>query len=246
MSVRERTAGVVVIGNEILSGKVVDTNSPFLAQELRKLGVALRRIVTIPDELDLIASTVREFHERFDHVFTSGGVGPDARRRHHRGHRARARPPRDPPPRDGEQHPRASCPGELNAAHLKMAEVPEGAELLQDENLNFPTIRVENIYILPGIPEILRKKFAGLRALFADTPYHLKVIYTSFSESMIAESLNQTVVEFPELLLGSYPKIGDPEYMVKLTMESKDGQYVQRAFDRLLFLLPAGSVVRTE
>jgi molybdopterin-biosynthesis enzyme MoeA-like protein len=85
-----------------------------------------------------------------------------------------------------------------------------------------------------------------LGARFAVEPYHLKVIYTSFSESMIADSLNQTVVEFPELLLGSYPKIGNPEYMVKLTMESKDGQYVQRAFDRLLLLLPAGSVVRTE
>ena len=85
-----------------------------------------------------------------------------------------------------------------------------------------------------------------MRALFASTPYHLRVIYTSYSESMIADSLNQTVSEFPELLLGSYPKMGDPEYMVKLTMESKDDAYVQRAFDRLLFLLPAGSVVRTE
>jgi FAD synthetase len=245
VSARERTAGVVVIGNEILSGKVTDTNSPFLAEELRKLGVSLRRIVTIPDELDVIAQTVREFHEAYDHVFTSGGVGPT----------------HDDVTIEGIarglgrrviQHPemvaniKSFVPGALNAAHLKMAEVPEGAELLEDENLRFPTIRVENIYILPGIPEILRKKFIGLRSRFAVEPYHLKVIYTSFSESMIAESLNQTVVEFPDLLLGSYPKIGDPEYMVKLTMESKDGHYVQRAFDRLLHLLPAGSVVRTE
>jgi molybdenum cofactor synthesis domain-containing protein len=245
VSVAERTAGVVVIGNEILSGKVTDTNSPFLAQELRKLGVSLRRIVTIPDELDIIAQAVREFHETFDHVFTSGGVGPThddvtiegiARGL---GRRVIRHP-------DMESNIRQFVQGELNAAHLKMAEVPEGAELLTDENLRFPTIRVENIYILPGIPEILRKKFEGLRPLFAAEPYHLRVIYTRFSESMIAESLNQTVVEFPDLLLGSYPKIGDPEYMVKLTMESKDAPYVQRAFDRLLVLLPAGSVVRTE
>ena len=118
--------------------------------------------------------------------------------------------------------------------------------LVADENLGFPTIRVENIYILPGIPEILRKKFVGLRHLFAAAPYHLRVIYTSYGESMIAASLNQTMTEFPELLLGSYPKMGDPEYMVKLTVESKDGDYVQRAFDRLLKLLPAGCVVRTE
>jgi len=245
VSVAERTAGVVVIGNEILSGKVADTNSPFLAVELRQLGVSLRRIITIPDELDIIASTVREFHQSYDHVFTSGGVGPThddvtiegiARGL---GRRVIRHP-------EMESNIRSFVQGELNAAHLKMAEVPEGAELLPDETLRFPTIRVENIYVLPGIPEILRKKFVALRSLFAVEPYHLRVIYTSYSESMIAESLNQTVVEFPDLLLGSYPKIGDPEYMVKLTMESKDGHYVQRAFDRLLLLLPAGSVVRTE
>lgn len=245
MSTSEPTAGVVVIGNEILSGKVADTNSPFLAVELRKLGVSLRRIITIPDELDVIAKTVREFSETYDHVFTSGGVGPTHDDVTIEGiaiglGRQVIRHP------DMESNIRRFVQGELNAAHLKMAEVPEGAELLRDENLGFPTIRVENIYILPGIPEILRKKFAGLHSLFADAPYHLKIIYTSYSESMIAESLNQTVAEFPDLLLGSYPKIGDPEYMVKLTMESKDGQYVQRAFDRLLVLLPAGSVVRTE
>ena len=72
----DRTAGIIVIGNEILSGKVVDTNSPFLARELRSLGVTLLRILTIPDDVETIAAAVREFHTSFDIVFTSGGVGP--------------------------------------------------------------------------------------------------------------------------------------------------------------------------
>ena len=72
----DRTAGILVIGNEILSGKVVDTNSPFLCRELRALGVTVRRILTIPDELDAIAAAVAEFHAGYDFVFTSGGVGP--------------------------------------------------------------------------------------------------------------------------------------------------------------------------
>src|SRR5215470_9329724 len=72
----DRTAGIVVVGNEILSGKVTDTNSPFLARELRRLGVTLLRILTIPDEVDVIAAAVREFHRAYDVVFTSGGVGP--------------------------------------------------------------------------------------------------------------------------------------------------------------------------
>jgi len=72
----DKTAAIIVIGNEILSGKVVDTNAAFLCQELRALGVTLRRILVIPDELDAIAEAVRDYHSTFDVVFTSGGVGP--------------------------------------------------------------------------------------------------------------------------------------------------------------------------
>jgi FAD synthetase len=242
---RDRTAGIVVIGNEILSGKVTDSNSPFLAAELRRLGVTLRRVTTVPDELDDIAATVRWFHQSFDLVFTSGGVGPThddvtiegiARGL---GRRVIRHP-------EIESALRRFYKDEVNDARLKMSEVPEGAELLHDTNLGFPTIKLENIYILPGIPEILRAKFLAVRERFAVDPYHLRVIYTRHGEGTIAEYLNQAMAEFPDLMLGSYPKIGDPEYAVKLTMESKDGEYVQRAFDRLIALLPAGSVVRTE
>jgi molybdopterin-biosynthesis enzyme MoeA-like protein len=127
-----------------------------------------------------------------------------------------------------------------------MAEVPEGAELIADVSLNFPTIRVENIYILPGIPEIFRSKFDGLKSRFSADPYCLKVVYTRIGEGTIAECLNDTMRAFPELLLGSYPKIDHPEYMVKVTLESKDAGYVGRAFAYLLTVLPEGSVVRTE
>ena len=70
------TAGFLVIGNEILSGKVVDTNSPFLAKELRKIGVDLERILTIPDDIDVIAEETRKMSEAYDYVITSGGIGP--------------------------------------------------------------------------------------------------------------------------------------------------------------------------
>lgn len=240
-----RTAGIVVIGNEILSGKVTDSNSPFMASELRALGVELRRITTIPDELDVIGDTVREFSGAFDVVFTSGGVGPTHDDVTIEGiARGFDRPVVRHP--ELEAGLRRYLGDRLNAAHLKMAEVPEGAELVPDSNLGFPTVLFGNVYILPGIPEILHKKFEGLRARFRDAPWHLHVIYTSQGESTIAESLNQVVREFPDLMLGSYPKIGDAEYLVKLTIESKDEAYARRAFDRLVALLPSGSVVRTE
>jgi molybdenum cofactor synthesis domain-containing protein len=241
----DRTAGILVIGNEILSGKVVDTNSPFLTRELRSLGVTVRRILTIPDELDEIAAAVAEFHRAYDLVFTSGGVGPThddvtiegvARGL---GRRVIRHPAI-------ETRLREFYKDKTNDARLRMADVPEGTELIVDGRLGFPTLKCENLYILPGIPEILEQKFTALRERFASTPYFLRVVYTREGEGSIAEHLNATMAAFPELLLGSYPKIGDPEYAVKLTLESKDRDYVERALAHLLALLPADAVVRAE
>jgi molybdopterin-biosynthesis enzyme MoeA-like protein len=134
----------------------------------------------------------------------------------------------------------------VNEARLKMAEVPEGSELIVDQRFGFPTVQCENFYLLPGIPEIFEQKLAALKERFSATPYVLHVVYTRDGEGTIAEHLNATVAAFPDLLLGSYPKIGDPEYAVKLTLESKDPAYVQAALAYLLARLPADGVVRTE
>ena len=241
----DRTAGILVIGNEILSGKVVDTNSPFLARELRALGVTVLRILTIPDELDEIAAAVAQFHRDYDLVFTSGGVGPTHDDVTMEGvARGLGRRVIRHPAIEGKL--REVFGDKINEARLRLSEVPEGAELIVDGRLGFPTIKCENIYILPGIPEILEKKFEALRDRFAAAPYFLRVVYTREGEGAIAEHLNATLAAFPELLLGSYPRIGDPEYTVKLTLESKDRAYVERALAHLLGLLPRESVVRTE
>ena len=241
----DRTAGIVIIGNEILSGKVTDTNSPFLARELRKLGVTVQRMTTIPDDVDVIGATVRLFSDTFEIVFTSGGVGPT----------------HDDVTMEGVargfgrkviRHPeldkrlREYLGKNANEARMRMADVPDGAELIVDARLGFPTVKCENFYILPGIPEILEQKFDAIRDRFAAAPYYLRVIYTREGEGAIAEHLNDTVAKFPELLLGSYPRWGDPEYSVKLTLESKDEDYTERALAHLLGLLTPDAVVRTE
>ena len=242
---RDLLAAIIVIGNEILSGKVVDTNAPFLTRELRAIGVTLKRILTIPDEVDEIAEAVKEFRPRYDVVFTSGGVGPT----------------HDDVTMEGiakglgrrlVRHPaietrlREFYKEHVNDARLKMSEVPEGAELLVDGRLGFPTVKCENFYILPGIPELFEQKFEALRERFSATPYTMRVVYTREGEGSIAEHLNATLAAFPELLLGSYPKLSHPEYTVKLTLESKDPEYVDRALAHLLRLLPAEAIVRTE
>jgi molybdenum cofactor synthesis domain-containing protein len=237
-----KTAGILLIGNEILSGKITDVNAAYLCRELRPLGVDVRRITVIPDEVDLIAREVAAFSGDFDHVFTSGGVGPT----------------HDDVTIEGVargmgvpvvRHPVLAGLLEryygdrLNEANLRMAEVPEGAELV-GENLRFPCVKIRNVYVLPGVPEIFRQKFDAIRDRFHDEPFHLKNVFVGIGEGTLADYLNDLLRDFPLLMLGSYPEFSNPEYRVKVTLESRDRAYVERALEQFLRRLPAAAVVR--
>ena len=237
------TAAMVVIGNEILSGKVTDTNSAFLARQLRSVGVSLERIIVIPDNVDTIARLVREYAGWFTYIFTSGGVGPTHDDITIEGI-AKAFGRRvviDPELAAIIEKAVGSKPAE---SYLKMAEVPEGADLIETEPGHFPTVVVENVYILPGIPEIFEAKVMGLLERFRTHPFHLRQILVSATETRIAEYLNATLAAYPELMLGSYPKLADPEYRVRLTLESKDEAYLENALTDLIARMPAEYIVK--
>jgi len=242
-------AGIVLVGNEILSGKVVDANAAYLCRELRALGVDVRRIAVIPDDVEEIAREVAAFSRAFDHVFTSGGVGPTHDDVTIEGV-ARAlgvpvvRHPTLVATLERYYRERLGPQATLGEPQLKMAEVPQGAELLGDGNLRFPTIRMENVYILPGVPEIFRQKFDAIRERFRDEPFHLRQVFVSLAESSLAPHLNTLLVAFPSLLLGSYPEFSNPEYRVKVTLESRDATYLETALTALLAELPGSAVVR--
>jgi molybdenum cofactor synthesis domain-containing protein len=242
---QERSCALVVIGNEILSGKIHDTNTYFAARELRSIGVALKRIAVVPDEIDAIAQEVRYCAEHFDFVITSGGVGPTHDDITIAGVAAAlGRPVVIHPQLVALIHEHFG--DRPNKAGLKMAEVPEGAMLVEGGPMIFPTVQAENIYMLPGIPQLFEGKLAAIKSRFATDPYFIRAIYTSAGEGTIAVLLDSCLERFPELLLGSYPKIGNAEYRVKLTLESKDRDYVESAFDYLLDLLPKDVVIKTE
>lgn len=242
---RDRTCALVVIGNEILSGKVQDSNAYFAACELRKLGVSLQRVAVVPDEIPRIAEEVAYCSARFDFVITSGGVGPTHDDLTMEGVAAAFNVKIVIHP-ELERLIRSHWVGKVNAAGLKMAEVPEGSVLNEGGDIRFPTVQIENVYVLPGIPQLFEAKLNALKPRFAADPYYMKAIYTSATEGVIAEHLNACMTEFPELMLGSYPRIGNPEYRVKLTLESKNAEYLDRAFNHLLSLLPKDKVVKIE
>jgi molybdenum cofactor synthesis domain-containing protein len=242
---RNRSAALVVIGNEILSGKVQDSNAYYAARELRSAGVELKRIAVVPDELDAIADEVAYCARNFDFVITSGGVGPTHDDITMEGV-ARAFKRKLVAHPDLVKLIRGYMGERANAASLRMADVPDGAVLNEAGDIRFPTVQIENVYVLPGIPQLFEAKLAALKPRFSADPYFLRTIYTNSVESSLAEHLNATLLVYPQLLLGSYPKMGHPEYRVKLTLESKDPNYLERAFHHLLELLPKGAVVKVE
>jgi FAD synthetase len=240
-----KTAGILLVGNEILSGKIEDANAAYLCRELRVLGVDVRRITVIPDEVDVIAREVLAASGEFDIVFTSGGVGPTHDDVTIEGV-ARAMKTRV------VRHPALVATMErhygdrVTEAHLKMADVPEGAELVPTEGRRFPTIVVRNVYILPGVPEIFRQKFEAIRDRFRDDPIHLKSVFVRIGEGTLTAYLNELLERFPALMLGSYPEFSNPDYRVKVTLESRDRAYVDEALAEFLRRLPGDAIVRVD
>jgi molybdenum cofactor synthesis domain-containing protein len=240
------TAGILIIGNEILTNKVQDENAPYLLRELRGMGVDVRRVHVIPDVIHEIADEVRAFSRQFSYVLTTGGVGPT----------------HDDVTMDGaalafgrklelnagmDQLLRSSLRGrEPNASQVKMCMLPEGSELIQTPDLWFPLIKLENVFIFPGIPRLLRAKFEALRPMLEGRPVFLRRVFLSCIESDIAEFLNEIVREFAELDVGSYPAVEKLDYRTQITLESRDENLVARAVKALVGKLPADVLLRVE
>jgi molybdenum cofactor synthesis domain-containing protein len=244
---RSPTAAAIVVGNEILSGKVREANVYELARVLRPAGVLLSRVVAIPDDLEIIASEVRSHRAEFDYVFTSGGVGVTHDDVTIAGV---ARAFGVPVVRDLELEAliRRHYGEAVHENHLALANVPEGARKLAAEGYPWPLIAIENVFVLPGIPEIFQRKLAILRVHLKNVgaPFVSRAAYTRMDEAVLKPLLDEVVARNPEVEIGSYPRWNDPKYETKLTFDGKDPAAVDRAFEDFLRLLPPGEPQWTE
>ena len=238
----DRTAAILVIGNEILTGKVEETNARWLSGQLFELGVRLRRIHVVPDEIDTIASTVNELRGQVDTLFTSGGVGPTHDDLTIAGI-ARAL---------GREVVRVEPLAQLlrhyygdrcNEDVLRMADAPAGYDLLACSDKHWPVLAVENIVILPGVPEIFRRKFESIRERFRSAPFCLQLVYFGVDEGLLAPHLNTLTARFPGVAVGSYPEFSEPTYKVRVTLESKNADEVDAATAFLRALVPPDFLV---
>ncbi|MCS6797849.1 MAG: competence/damage-inducible protein A [Myxococcota bacterium] len=238
-----RTAAALVIGNEILTGKVVERNVGPLACLLGAIGVRLRRVVVCPDEVEEIAGELRQLSAAHDLVFTSGGVGPThddvtyAAVALAFGRRiVRSEPLAN--------LLRAHFGPATHEGHLRLADVPEGAELLVTPEMPWPTVQVHNVYVMPGVPELFRAKLHALRDRLAQgRPFASAVLYTTRDEFDIADALADVARRHAEVAIGSYPSFRRSDWRVKVTVDGGDPDAVERARAALVEALGPESIV---
>ena len=240
----ETTAAMLVIGDEILSGKVEDTNAALVRRELRDLGVALKGIFVIPDDLAGIAGWIRHLKGRYTYLFTSGGVGPTHDDMTMAGVAEGLGRRLVTSPELAADLARVYRAG-FNESARKMADIPEGAELIREASLQVPVTRVDEIYIFPGEPNIFRRKFLAVKERFRTAPFFLARIFTQLDETELATRMEQAQARF-QVAVGSYPVYDSPDYRVQITIEAKSKEKVLEAASFILEAIPPAQLVRSE
>jgi molybdenum cofactor synthesis domain-containing protein len=221
----ESKACVIIIGNEVLSGRTQDLNLAYIGKRCDELGITLAEARVIEDDEDRIIACVNECRKLYTYVFTTGGIGPT--------HDditsasiARAFS------RKLIRHPDAVAAmddyydtGMLTEARLKMAEVPEGATLIDNPVSAAPGFQIENVYVLPGVPMIMQAMFEGISAtLEGGEPMLSESVASNLGESMMAEALAALQQQYDDVSIGSYPYFKKGKLGVNLVMRSRDAQ----------------------
>ncbi len=222
----EPTACVLIIGNEILSGKTQDLNLQYLGEELAKRGIKLVEARVVRDETDAIVAHVNDCRARFTYVFTTGGIGPThdditaASIAEAFGVELVV---------DEEAVRRMQRPGrELNEARLKMARIPAGAALIDNPISQAPGFRMANVYVLAGIPAIARAMFESAAAELArGAPIHSRSVDVLLREGDIADPLERIARAHPEVEIGSYPFTRDGRFGANLVVRGTDAAAVE-------------------
>lgn len=233
---RTWTAALVVIGDEILSGRTQDRNVVQLATWLNDQGIRLAEVRIVPDDQQRIVETVNALRGEHDYLFTTGGIGPT----------------HDDITVDAIAaafdvpvviHPDARAiledyyrgrPGGLSGARLRMARVPEGAELLPNPSSGAPGVKIGNVYILAGVPHIAASMLEALTGkLEGGRPVVSVTLGARAAESEVADLLRETEAAHPGVAIGSYPFFKDGRYGANFVIRSDDGELARECGDVL-------------
>ena len=200
------TAGIIIIGDEILSGRTQDSNSNFIANELINAGILLEQIRIIQDDQKTIIETVKEFHNSYTYVFTTGGIGPTHDDVTSKSISIAFKKKYCLHPQAFKMLKAYYPKGEFNEARQRMAKMPEDVELIANPITVAPGFIIQNVYVLPGVPNIMQKMFKNIiRNIQKGNPKKIVTINTNLFESLIANQLSKIQENNPECSIGSYP-----------------------------------------
>ena len=220
MASKPVTGCLIIIGNEILSGRTQDTNLAHLAKSLNELGVRMVEARVIPDVVQTIVDTVNECRANFDYVFTTGGIGPT----------------HDDITADCialafdtelEMHPdiveiiqRREAPPEVMESRLRMARIPKGATLIENPTGGPPGFRIENVFVMAGVPMVMQAMASTFNreSIEGGDPVRARSIGAYLSEGQVAVRLRAIQEDHPEIDLGSYPFYRQDGYGTNLVM----------------------------
>src|SRR5271165_2600360 len=207
MQAKNPTACVLIIGNEVLSGRTQDANIRFLATKLGDRGIPLREVRVIPDIAETIIATVNEVRAKFDYVFTTGGIGPTHDDITSECIAKAFGVPWEPHPVAFTRMEKAYKPGEFNAARQRMGTMPRGAKLIDNAMSVAPGFQMENVYVMAGVPRVMQSMFEWVAPhlrggqKIEQRPVHVIALL----EGVIADGLGAIQARYPQLDLGSYP-----------------------------------------
>jgi molybdenum cofactor synthesis domain-containing protein len=240
MTQENLTAGLVVIGNEILSGRTQDVNTPWIAVRMTELGIRLVEVRVVPDTEDAIIGAVNEMRGRVTHLFTTGGIGPT-----HDDITTEAIAKAFGLPVEVDEHARkiliSQYGGEagLTPSRLKMAMVPKGAELIENPVSGAPGFRVENVFVMAGVPRIMQAMLDDIITKLESGPPILSntVSCQGLSESLIAAELERVQKDNPEIEIGSYPHYRGGIMGLSLVLRSKQNDKLHAATQDIINLV---------
>lgn len=237
--------GVAVIGNEVLSAKIVDANGPLILDKLSAIGVRVAELAIVPDDVPRIAQLVRTFAQQFDWVITTGGVGPT-----HDDCTWRAVAQAFDLPIALHEQLAVRIAGHLgvtlSAEQQRLAMLPKGVEII-DGTGRWPLFRLRNVYVLPGVPALVARNVAQIcEILRADgvLPDALATVYLDVDEWHSVGHIDAVVAAHPAVSIGSYPVFDQADHRLRLTFEAAETTDVQAALHTLAAAVGAEHVLR--
>lgn len=244
-----KTAAMIVIGDEVLSGRTRDANMNTLAKIMNDHGIVLREARFIPDDEDIIVSTINEMRMGIDYVFTSGGIGPT-----HDDITASAVAKAfnvDISIRDDAREILENFYGDdLNPARLRMARIPAGAKLIDNPVSQAPGFQLDNVYVMAGIPMVFNAMLESVRAtLVGGAPLKSHSLRIALREGDITDPLATLASQYPNVQIGSYPFFKGSGNGVTLVARATNADILADCVDnmrRMLHELGAKTIFETD